>query len=400
MRTYSPIEASDSDRLRLLEQAVTVALSPLDHPDVFAWGDAVTRALCALAGAEAGAVLLPGTLGAAAWRAVDAASESADPDRPRVAAYDEATERLSAPQIDGGGLVRWARDDLAEGTRYAESARPPVGRRSLGLRVRTANGTVAAICVHRADWAIDGAPHHVVAAFRAIAPAFRTGADGWQRASTCRTDVARMLDSVADAALLYDTDGTLVHANPALERLTLEPSAARLRGDAQRLAWTIGALARRRLVGAANAAPARAAGPAGPNANPGVGAGPAGTSARDVRIGSTVYRLSGSVVGEHLLGSRPALLVTIVATVPEPLSDESLRRQFGLTAREIQVTRLLAEGLSNNEIADRIGVRFYTARNHVERTLAKLGVSSRHRVGPLLRNEQSEQNDADRASAA
>jgi hypothetical protein len=45
-------------------------------------------------------------------------------------------------------------------------------------------------------------------------------------------------------------------------------------------------------------------------------------------------------------------------------------------------------------------VRFFTARNHVERTLAKLGVASRHRVGPLLRNEAPEISDSKRASAA
>jgi len=79
--------------------------------------------------------------------------------------------------------------------------------------------------------------------------------------------------------------------------------------------------------------------------------------------------------------------VTITAGATEPLTDDALRAEYGLTAREIQVARLIAEGLSNNEIAERLGVRFFTARNHVERTLAKLGVTSRHRVGPLLRSE-------------
>ena len=82
---------------------------------------------------------------------------------------------------------------------------------------------------------------------------------------------------------------------------------------------------------------------------------------------------------------------------PEPLSDETLAADYDLTPREIQVARLIAEGLSNSEIAERLGVKFFTARNHVERTLAKLGVRSRHRVGPMLRNEGS---DAGRASAA
>jgi DNA-binding NarL/FixJ family response regulator len=102
------------------------------------------------------------------------------------------------------------------------------------------------------------------------------------------------------------------------------------------------------------------------------------------------------MLGEHLFGVEPSVLVTITAAGVEPLSDDALHAQYGLTSREIQVARLVAEGLSNSEIAERLGVKFFTARNHVERTLAKLGVASRHRVGPLLRNE----TPADRASAA
>ena len=86
--------------------------------------------------------------------------------------------------------------------------------------------------------------------------------------------------------------------------------------------------------------------------------------------------------------------MTIVVATAEPLTDDALHAEFGLTAREIQVARLIAEGLSNSEIAARLGVKFFTARNHVERTLAKLGVPSRNRVGPLLRNEASEERAA------
>ena len=93
------------------------------------------------------------------------------------------------------------------------------------------------------------------------------------------------------------------------------------------------------------------------------------------------------------------MLVTITVAAAKPLTDDELQAEFGLTARETQVARLIDEGLSNNEIADRLGVRFFTARNHVERTLAKLGVPSRNRVGALLRNG-AEACASDRATAA
>ena len=66
------------------------------------------------------------------------------------------------------------------------------------------------------------------------------------------------------------------------------------------------------------------------------------------------------------------------------LDDAELRERFGLTDRQVTVTRLLAEGCTNAEIATRIGVSFFTARNHAEQVRAKLGVSSRAAVGALL----------------
>ncbi len=49
----------------------------------------------------------------------------------------------------------------------------------------------------------------------------------------------------------------------------------------------------------------------------------------------------------------------------------------GLTAREIDVLRLLARGLSNKEIAARLVITPKTVANHVEHIYAKIGASSR-----------------------
>ncbi|HPH68652.1 MAG TPA: LuxR C-terminal-related transcriptional regulator [Kofleriaceae bacterium] len=48
-----------------------------------------------------------------------------------------------------------------------------------------------------------------------------------------------------------------------------------------------------------------------------------------------------------------------------------------LTEREYQVVQLLAEGLSNKLIADRLGISDHTAKFHVNGVMVKLGASTR-----------------------
>ena len=57
----------------------------------------------------------------------------------------------------------------------------------------------------------------------------------------------------------------------------------------------------------------------------------------------------------------------------------------GLTARELEVASLLADGLTNAAIADRLIVSAKTVDHHVSSVLTKLGVSSRRQVGDAAR---------------
>jgi DNA-binding NarL/FixJ family response regulator len=49
----------------------------------------------------------------------------------------------------------------------------------------------------------------------------------------------------------------------------------------------------------------------------------------------------------------------------------------GLTDREVEILRLVAQGRSNRDIAAELIIAEKTARNHVERVYAKLGVNNR-----------------------
>lgn len=48
-----------------------------------------------------------------------------------------------------------------------------------------------------------------------------------------------------------------------------------------------------------------------------------------------------------------------------------------LTTREMDVLKLMSEGLSNRQIGDRLGLTVNTVKSYVARTLAKLGAANR-----------------------
>lgn len=86
----------------------------------------------------------------------------------------------------------------------------------------------------------------------------------------------------------------------------------------------------------------------------------------------------------HALGARPlAQLVRRrlrehgVSSVPRGPAVTTRSNPQGLTARQYEVLQLLAAGVSDAEIAERLVISVRTASNHVAAVLAKLGVHSR-----------------------
>jgi DNA-binding NarL/FixJ family response regulator len=65
---------------------------------------------------------------------------------------------------------------------------------------------------------------------------------------------------------------------------------------------------------------------------------------------------------------------------PVPLRFSGVAGKALLSARELDVVRCVAEGLSNREIANRLTLREHTVKNYLFRIFDKLGVSSRVEV--------------------
>lgn len=107
-------------------------------------------------------------------------------------------------------------------------------------------------------------------------------------------------------------------------------------------------------------------------------------AARELKLGPRHFRLRASSIEPGLFGTGPVLLVTLDAIPPAPLQDEELRRRFGLTQQEVRIARLLGEGCSNAQIAQRLHISSNTAQNHTWHVLEKLGLHSRAQVAASL----------------
>ncbi len=94
---------------------------------------------------------------------------------------------------------------------------------------------------------------------------------------------------------------------------------------------------------------------------------PAAEAADELRREAAAGRLDGDAVA--------AVLAAAGHRVPRRRDSPA-----GLTAREVDVLRLLARGLSSKEIASRLVITPKTARNHIEHIYAKTGTSNRVRA--------------------
>lgn len=209
---------------------------------------------------------------------------------------------------------------------------------------------------------------------RLLLPAFKAGVRACHRLAQHRADLARMFDRSGQCLFVCSLNGGVLHETAALRTLLdAEPEADRIRRAMLPVAHRIGALVKRhRSVGTAVDTLSRAA----------------EAAESDIVTGTARYRIWGTLLGEGLLAADPVVLVQLERQTTQILTDEVLRRGYGLTAREVAVSRLLAMGSRNLDVARALGIRPRTAEQHTARVLAKLGLRSRGAVGAVLRGER------------
>jgi DNA-binding NarL/FixJ family response regulator len=104
--------------------------------------------------------------------------------------------------------------------------------------------------------------------------------------------------------------------------------------------------------------------------------GASGFLVKDTEPEELVQAVRVVVGGEALLSPSVTkqLIAEFAARAKEPQAPDRLDE---LTDRELEVLALVAEGLSNVEIAERLVVSPATAKTHVSRTMGKLGARDR-----------------------
>jgi DNA-binding CsgD family transcriptional regulator len=94
----------------------------------------------------------------------------------------------------------------------------------------------------------------------------------------------------------------------------------------------------------------------------------------DPALAGRVVALLADVEGLELVGKSNAPDALVVAALG---AATELEANIELTARELEVLALLAEGASNKLIARRLGISAHTAKYHVASLLEKLDAVSR-----------------------
>ena len=94
------------------------------------------------------------------------------------------------------------------------------------------------------------------------------------------------------------------------------------------------------------------------------------------RLTPLLARLAQEAVGRNALSPNEDAFLRDVLALCQP-AQKAEKSPDGLTARELEVLRALARGLTNREIADGLCISLATVKTHVLSVFGKLGVSSR-----------------------
>jgi ATP/maltotriose-dependent transcriptional regulator MalT len=268
-----------------------------------------------------------------------------------------------------GGRWSEAEAELATATRDFEQVRPPMKVQAFArlgeLRLRQGRLDEAATLFEQAG-------SQPMARLGLAAVALERGVP-----EDAAADVERFLAHIGAAEQTGRAGGLelLVRAHVARGD---GAGAARARDELQRIAQTIGTTALAASAALADAFVLRHAGDLGGAAGRFEqatalyerGGAPYETARAQLELAETL-----SAMGQHAAAQREAARAR--QRLEQLAGATAARGKQTLTDRQVEILRLVAQGLSNPEIAARLGLSDHTVKRHVANLLTKLGLPSR-----------------------
>ena len=95
---------------------------------------------------------------------------------------------------------------------------------------------------------------------------------------------------------------------------------------------------------------------------------------------AAIFAVLGIWLGLKLTARKQAVVikeVLVPATAERFVPNDSKRDDLGITRRELEILDLIAQGLSNREIAEKLFVSENTVKTHCSRVFDKLGAKRR-----------------------
>lgn len=349
----------DIDRM---QELLALLHSPLDAPDLDAWRTDVNRRMQVLLGADAINFTVPfrwmqpsGLVG------VD--PRAADEYFGYFAERDPGPAARKALGLDICAQRSIYSPDLPKTELYNDFFLPHHLVGGVAMNADLPDGTFAFVSASGSRHDLDR-ERRWMGMMRLLLPGFQAGIRTLWRVGEHRTDLAAFTERLPVGVAFYSAGAeTPVHMNPRLrEMLEADPEAEVIR-QAMNTAGrnTVRSASEGALLG-----PARPQG------------------VRELTTAGGTYSIHGTLVGSGG-GERERLALVVVERIRRALPDaEVVRRRFGLTPRESEVALLIASGLTDRQIAERLTVSWHTARTHSERALQKLGASTRAEVATRI----------------
>jgi DNA-binding NarL/FixJ family response regulator len=130
-----------------------------------------------------------------------------------------------------------------------------------------------------------------------------------------------------------------------------------------------------------------------------VQAGADGFILKDAKVEDVIYTIRAVAAGKTVLpNTMTSSLFFQVAERALLKGKRNLRRLIRMTEREKEIIALIADGMSNKQIASNLNIATFTVKSHIHNILEKLELHSRLQIANYSRDEEISKPRSDRPS--